>query len=346
VIVPPSADGKFAIAHSGGATKVTVDVLGYFPGYGVQVSAYVPVRATKIGATALAAGKPQSVRATGTSVVPAVGAKTVLLSVTASGATKPATVTAYPAGGKAPVAPALSVGKAGTATGLIPVKPGSGGKVSLAISAGSARIAVTEVGYYRADAVVPPVTGLHATAVQSSSTTLAWTDPAGNEQIAIRRIVGSRPPTATTGVAVATLPPGTTSYTDNGLQPSRGYAYAVFATDSLGDAANPATLAITTPPAPGPCTDNFTGAVSSDWDKAANWSTGKAPGSADWVCIPRRRPASLPGRGRRPGQRGGRHHRRAGGPERAERRLVHHPGSGDRGRDFADQRGCRRRAVR
>ena len=112
-------------------------MLGYYPGYGVGMSAFVPVTATKIGGASLTAGKPQSVRVTGTSVVPAAGVKTVLLSVTASGATKAATVSAYQAGVKAPVVTALSVGKGGTATGLIPVQPGSGGRVTLAINAGT-----------------------------------------------------------------------------------------------------------------------------------------------------------------------------------------------------------------
>jgi hypothetical protein len=286
VIVPPSSDGKFAIADSGGAAKVTVDVLGYYPGYGVGTVVFVPVTATKIGGAALTAGKPQSVRVTGTTVVTAAGAKAVLLSITASGAAKAATVSAYQAGVKAPVVSALSVGKGGTATGVIPVQPGSDGRVTLAINAGSAEVTVAEIGYYRAAPAVPSVTGLHATAVTSSSTTLAWTDPAGQERIVIRRVTGAAAPTSTSGVEVASLMAGATGYTDTGLKSSTKYGYGVFAVDSTGDAARPATLAVTTPPLSGPCTDNFTGAVSSDWSNAANWSTGKVPGAADWACIP------------------------------------------------------------
>jgi hypothetical protein len=286
VIAPWGKHWNFSITDTGGATTVTVEVIGYFANFGDFLSGFVPVPATKIGGTALTAGKPEPVTVTGTSGVPAAGATAVLLNVTASGATRTAKVTAYQAGVGAPVVTALTVGKGGTATGVISVQPGSSGQVTVAVNAGSARVAVAEVGYYHVGPAVPPVTSLHATAVLSSSTTLAWTAPAGTERIVILRATGGSPPTAATGSEVATLPPGTTSYTDTGLQSLGEYAYSVFATDSLGDAAKPATLLVGTQPGPGQCTVVFTGAASSAWDDAANWSTGTVPGPADWVCIP------------------------------------------------------------
>lgn len=285
VVVPPGSGGKIAITDSGGAARVTVDVLGYDPVTGHDASVFVPVRATQIADGTV--GKPAEVKVTGTSVIPAAGAKTVLLAVTASGATRAATVTAYQAGTKEPAVTSLSVGKGGTATGLIPVGPGSGGKVALAISAGSAKLAVDEIGYYRADATVPPVRDLLVASRTPWSTALSWIAPATGGDIVIRRAAGSTPPaTIASGTAVATLPAGALGYVVTGLQPSTTYSYAVFATDSIGAAAKAATAIAATPVEPGPCTDGFIGAASSAWGNPANWSTGKLPAAAGWVCIP------------------------------------------------------------
>jgi hypothetical protein len=54
-------------------------------------------------------------------------------------------------GAKEPTATSASVGSGRTATALVPVPAGTGGKVSAAISAGQANVTVDEVGYYIID---------------------------------------------------------------------------------------------------------------------------------------------------------------------------------------------------
>ncbi len=270
VAVPPGSGGKITLAATGGTTGVTVDIVGYDPLTGsTSGSVLVPVKPTRIVSTVtglgaprgpVGAGKPLSVAVTGTSVVPASGASAVLLEVTAAGASKPATVTVYPGGAKEPAATSASLASGGSATALVPVTPGAGGKVSVALSAGQANVTVDEVGYYIADRPPAAVTGLKATTTTTSAS-LSWTDPAtaGFADVVIRRATGSTPPaTVTSGTAIATLKPGITSYTDSGLGAGTTYSYAVFARDSVANTAKAADVTITTsatpPPAPGPVT--------------------------------------------------------------------------------------------
>ncbi len=301
VVVPPGAAGKITVAATGGATGVTFDVVGYHPLTGTVLgSVLVPVRATRIASTAtgtgvpkqpVAAGKPLPVKVTGTSVVPASGASAVLLAVSAAGASAAARVTVYPAGAKAPAVTMASVGKAGTATALIPVTPGAGGKVDVAVSAGKANVSVDEVGYYIADRSPPAaVTHVALTRATASSVTLSWTDPADPDfaDVVIRRATGSTPPaTITSGAAAGTLKPGAATGTFGGLSAHTTYSFSLFARDSVGNTARAATItAMTDPATGGDCTDTFTGSQGPAWTDPGNWTRGKVPGASDWVCIP------------------------------------------------------------
>jgi hypothetical protein len=259
VAVAPGAGGKVTVAAAGGATGVTVDAVGYDPLTGTPGSVFVPVKPTRVASTAngtgvpkapLAAGHPLAVKVTGTSVVPASGVTGVLLEVTAANATAAARVTAYPSGARPPGTTSVSAGKGGTATALVPVVPGTGGKVALALSAGKAGIAVDEVGYYLADKSAPAaVTALTVTNTTDSAVSLGWADPTAKDlaAVVVRRAAGSTPPpSVTSGTAVATLKPGVVSYSDSGLAAGTQYAYALFARDSIGNTSPAASLTVTT----------------------------------------------------------------------------------------------------
>ncbi len=138
-----------------------------------------------------------------------------------------------------------------------------------------------------------PVTGLSAAAVSSTSVGLTWTRPGDADYagVVIRRASGSTPPaTVTDGQLVATLDASATSYTDTGLTPATGYAYAVFTRDAVPNYGAPATTTATTPPlpdvtAPGPVTGLSAAAVSST-SAGLTWTR---PGDADYAGVVIRR---------------------------------------------------------
>ncbi len=56
--------------------------------------------------------------------------------------------------------------------------------------------------------------------------------------------------------------------------------------DSAGSTGSSSASTFTINTTPGACTESWTGATSSDWSTATNWSSGRVPGSSDWACIP------------------------------------------------------------
>lgn len=136
-----------------------------------------------------------------------------------------------------------------------------------------------------------PVTSLKVTTVTGSTVSLAWVNPgsANLSGVMIRRAKGSTAPSSpTSGTLVTNLvEPGKTSYTDIGLAGSTTYSYAIFSADPEGDFSAGTDVTGTTAVANAPgCTTTWTGAASSSWEDAANWSGAAVPGQSDWACIP------------------------------------------------------------
>src|SRR5215472_2513428 len=263
VVVAPGTGGNVTLSASGGATGATVDVVGYYALPGTAAgSVLTPVPAARIMNTAtgtgtalgpLKAASPRTLTVTGARGVPATGVTGVLLEVTSAHASAPARVTVYPAGAKRPAITSASLARGGAATALVPVRPGTGGKVSVAISAGQANVAVDEIGYYVLDRKAPAaVTGLKVAQATSLAVTLSWTDPADADfaDVVIRQATGSvQPATVGAGMAVTTMRPGVTSYVLSGLSPVTAYSFSVFARDSVGNTAKAASITLTTPSA-------------------------------------------------------------------------------------------------
>ncbi len=83
----------------------------------------------------------------------------------------------------------------------------------------------------------PPAapTGLTANGASASTVNLAWTDASGNETgFTLDRCQGTG---CTTYATIATLPPGTTSFTDTGLAAATTYVYRVRAFNGDGPSA-------------------------------------------------------------------------------------------------------------
>jgi hypothetical protein len=263
VVVPPGTGGNVMLAAAGGAVGVTVDVVGYYALPGTAAGAVLmPVRAARIANTATGAGTPRGplkaagsrvIAVTGTGGVPVTGVAAVLLEVTSAHASAAARVTVYPAGAKRPAVTSASLARGGAATALVPVKPGTGGKVAVAISAGQADVAVDVVGYFVLDRTAPgAVTGLKVAKSTSLAVTVSWTDPADADfaDVVIRQAKGSVPPaTIASATAVATVRRGVTSYIFKGLSPVTTYSFSVFARDSVGNTAKAASVTMTTPSA-------------------------------------------------------------------------------------------------
>ena len=91
--------------------------------------------------------------------------------------------------------------------------------------------------YDRRDTTAPgSVTDLAFAATTSSTITLSWTNPVDGDfaGVMIRRATGSTPPASPSdGVLVTDTTGAMTSFTDTGLVPSTGYAYALFAHDGV-----------------------------------------------------------------------------------------------------------------
>jgi hypothetical protein len=143
------------------ATDLVVDLQGYEPG----TSNYMPLVPERVletrsseGQVGFSGGTPiggqtveVKVTGTGTSKIPATAAS-VLLNVTAVGATGPGFVTVFPCGSPRPLASNLNVATGDTATNLVSAKVGDGGRVCIFTS--TATNLVADVNGYYPDATI------------------------------------------------------------------------------------------------------------------------------------------------------------------------------------------------
>ena len=138
--------------------------------------------------------------------------------------------------------------------------------------------------YAPADTTPPgPATALAATP-STSSVALSWTNPTDPDfaGVMIRRTPGNTPPTSPTdGTLVTTTDAATTFYTDTGLNAGTTYSYAVFAYDTTGNDATPATITTTTTTSsgPGPVTA-FTATATTSSSVTLSWTNPTDPSFA------------------------------------------------------------------
>ncbi|GAA1847112.1 hypothetical protein ACFFOM_01795 [Microlunatus capsulatus] len=245
VVVGVGADGAVQL-YGSAATDVLVDVQGWFP-TGSDYTALSPARLldTRNGtgaAKAPVAGTQKiDLQVTGRGGVPASGVGSVVLNLTATGASGTGYLTAYPAGASRPGASTLNyVRGATTANGTV-LKVGSGGKVSLYVSAGTHLVADVQ-GWFPTSSDLTGLTparlldtrdgtGARAAAVPAGGRVdLQVTGREGVPTAGVRAVVlnVTAAQAATTGfVSVRPTGAATTSATDLALVPGRAIANRV-----------------------------------------------------------------------------------------------------------------------
>jgi hypothetical protein len=272
VSVPPGLDGLIALAVSAGHLNLVVDEVGYYMSDEAPVVGGLTVSAATASSVGLAWTLP-----TAKNLVDVVIRR-------AAGSTPPASVTA---GTEVATLGPFVIGY--TDSGLTASTVYSYAVFAvdgIGDTGGPATLAIAT-----ADPGAPgQVSELQVTRATQASIGLSWTNPADAtfSGVMIRRTPGANPPlSATAGTLVEDTSGTTSAATDGSLSAGTTYSYALFAHDSSGDYAAAATITQATAAlVTGTCTDTFTGAMSSDWDTAANWSTGTVPGPSDWPCIP------------------------------------------------------------
>jgi hypothetical protein len=134
----------------GALALVDITVLPALPAGAAQYTTLSPTRVldTRNGVKPLA-GQHVDVQISGVGGVPATGATSVVLNVTATEATDAGYVTAYPFGEERPTASNLNVVAGQTVANLVTVKLGAGGMISLFTQSGTHLVADV-AGYYAA----------------------------------------------------------------------------------------------------------------------------------------------------------------------------------------------------
>jgi hypothetical protein len=120
------------------------------------------------------AGAPVSVPVAGAAGIPG-HASAVAMNVTVTQPTAPAFVTVYPSGTPQPVASNLNVGAGQTAANMVLARLGAGGRVDVAVSAGSAHVIIDVVGWFGSRATTTATSPL---AVQVPARVLDTRNPA------------------------------------------------------------------------------------------------------------------------------------------------------------------------
>lgn len=149
--------GKLVVFNAAGTVHVSADVQGAFrAGYaaGGRFRAVQPARLARAG---LIGGHTLTVAVAGRAGVPGTTVVAATLALTGSSATTTTALTVYPYGAARPAAPNVYLVKGDVVTDDAVVRLGTGGKVLVYSSAGSATVAVDVQGYYAVPSVpVPP----------------------------------------------------------------------------------------------------------------------------------------------------------------------------------------------
>ena len=184
VIVKVGTGGKVRL-YGSAATDVKVDVQGWFP----TGSDYTPLNSARVLDTRNGTGAPDArvaatkkidLTVTGRGGVPATGVGAVVLNLTAINASASGYVAAYPAGAVRTTASSLGfLAAKPTANGVV-VKVGSGGKVSLYVSATTDVVADVQ-GWFPADSELTALTPTRLLDTRNGTGSAAAIVPAGGK---------------------------------------------------------------------------------------------------------------------------------------------------------------------
>lgn len=151
--------GKLTVTNLGSATNVVVDVEGWFASSKVAGGQlYSPLRPARVLDTRTGRGAPQGFvtakAAIGLGVAGAgrmlpAGATVAVMTLTATRASAPTYLTAWPTGSAMPSVPDVRTSPGSTTANLTAVKIGSGGDVNILNGHGSTHVVADIVGYYR-----------------------------------------------------------------------------------------------------------------------------------------------------------------------------------------------------
>ena len=153
-IVPVGVGGRIALANHTGRTDVVVDVVGWIP----DDDRYVPITSRRVLDTRAGGGRvgpSASIDASLGIDVPA--GSLVVVNLTGIGATAPTHVTMWPTGQAQPETSNLNLVTGAANANLAMVRPGVGGKVTVANHAGSTDLVVDVLGWFVPDSGVVPI---------------------------------------------------------------------------------------------------------------------------------------------------------------------------------------------
>ena len=185
VVARPGTDGKVSIYNRTGRTQLIIDVVGWF----ADGSDYVPLKPARVldtrGASPVGAGATIRLPLAGVAGVPAAGAGTVVVNLTAPSATERTYLTVYPTGLPQPVASDLNPRPGWVGANTIFAKLGPDGSISIFNETGSVEVIVDVVGWLPSSAVAADDA---ATVAQDSAATTIDvlandTDPAGGTKV-------------------------------------------------------------------------------------------------------------------------------------------------------------------
>lgn len=158
VMVPVGPDGSVQLYNDKGSTHLAADVLGWFP-KGTSFGGVTPARlldtrdaptvdGLQSGEGAVGPGDSLSLQVAGRGGVPAIGARSVALNVTAINPSAASFVTVWPSGKDRPFASNLNLAPGRTLPNMVVVPLGADGKVELYNDKGSTHLAVDVLGWF------------------------------------------------------------------------------------------------------------------------------------------------------------------------------------------------------
>lgn len=265
-------DDVLVTVRGSGSVQVIIDVYGYYvagprPGFiskdGTLGSVWERALDTRSGTGgyrgAVRGGTTLAVATPTHPFGPLSSINTVAVNLTVVSATGSGYLTAYPSGSRAPASSNINFSPGSVIANLSLVGVDPSGHFTIHFSGVGSIAVIVDVEAEVLGADIPPQTAgaLAVSNVLTTSLSLNWQFPAygGITGFLIRRAVGSTPPaTPADGVQVAEItgPPWTAiPFEDTCLIASTTYSYSVFTED--GSAVSiPATLTVTTQPAPAP----------------------------------------------------------------------------------------------